>query len=135
MKIVEKGIYELLKGLAGGRVYALRAPQNATAPFIVYQRLGSERWRSFNAPSGIAQADIQIDVYATDIYTSKDIGADIEGILDGYAGSVIISSDSPPDAVVIGGVTLQGDVDFIDETDEPFLFRNSARYTVTYEQE
>jgi hypothetical protein len=74
-------------------------------------------------------------VYATDIYTAKDIGASIEGILDGYAGSVIISSDSPPDVVVIGGVTLQGDVDFIDETDEPFLFRNSARYTVTYEQE
>jgi len=52
MKIVEYAIFELLDGLASGRIYALRAPQNVTAPFVVFQRVGGERWRSINDPSG-----------------------------------------------------------------------------------
>jgi hypothetical protein len=32
------------------------------------------------------------------------------------------------------GVSLQSDDDLLDQTDEPFLYRNSATYLVTYEQ-
>jgi hypothetical protein len=132
---MEKAIYELLKTFASGRVYALRAPQNATTPFIVFQRTGSERWRSINGPSGVGQALMQIDVYADTIYAAKELAVDIEESLDGYSGNVTISDDSPPDVVVIGGISLQDDVDLIDQTDEPLLYRNSATYLVTYDTE
>ena len=135
MIILEKAIYELLKTKASGRVYAMRAPQNSTAPFIVYQRVDSSRWRSINAPSGIGQATIQIDCYDSTVYGAKELAVDIEKLLDGYAGSVTITGNSPQDVVVIGGVTLQSDVDMVDQTDEPLLYRNMARYLFTYETE
>lgn len=135
MIVMEKAIYELLKTKAGGRVYAMRAPQNSAAPFIVYQRIGSTRWRCINNPSGVGQADVRIDVYDTTFYGSKELAVDVEETLDGYSGSVIITGDSPQDVVVIGGISLQDDVDIIDQTDQPMLYRNSATYLITYETE
>lgn len=135
MKLVEPAIYELLKNLAGGKVYALAAPDGENGPFIVFQRVDSERWRDINGPSGIAQAHIQIDSYAEKYYDAKALGASIEVILDGYRGTVSYGTDSPQNTVAIAGITLQNDVDITDQTDEPILFRNAATYLVTYHQE
>ena len=134
LKYAEPAIYELLSGLAGGRVYALRAPENSVEPFIIFQQVDSERWRSLKAPSGIAQATFQIDAYAAEFYASKDLAASIEEILDGHRGIVYYGSDSPQDSVDIAGISLQGDTDLLDQTDLPLLFRNSASYLVTYRQ-
>lgn len=132
MKLVEPAIYELLKMLAGGRVYAMRAPQNATAPFIIFQRTDSERWRSINGPSGVAQVYMQIDVYGTEYYQAKNLAAEIEEILDGYRDEVIVDNGSPQQTVNICGISLQNDLDLFEQTDQPFLIRNSATYLVTY---
>lgn len=132
--MMERAIYELLKDLCGGRVYALRAPQNSPDPFVIFQRLESERWRSINNPSGIAQATLQVDAYAQKYYDAKDVAAQIESILDGYRGTVTLDGDSPQQTVRIAGISLQSDSDMIDQTDEPLLFRNTASYLVTFEQ-
>jgi hypothetical protein len=134
MKIADKAIHHLLSGLASGRVYLMRAPQNATAPFIVFQEVDSSRWRSINAPSGIAQSTFQIDTYSQRPYEAKELAADVEEILDGYADTVFYGSDSPQDFLKIAGITLQSAVDLVDQTDEPLLFRKSVTYTVTYYQ-
>ncbi len=134
MKIVEQGIYELLKGLAGGEVTFMRAKDKAPGPFIVLQRVDGTRWRSINKPSGMAQASVQVDCYAGDYLAAKTLAADAEGILDGYRGTVYYGPDSPQEAVRIGGISLQNEVDLFDQTDEPFLYRHSAVYLVTYEQ-
>lgn len=134
MKTVEPAIFELLKSLNSNRVYPLNAPQNVTAPFIVYNRVDSERWRSVNSPSGIAQATIQIDVYAATYQAAKELALSIENTLDGYRGLVYYGTDSPQEFVRIAGISLQNDVDLLDQTEKPLLFRNSANYLVTYEQ-
>lgn len=136
MKICEPALFELIKDvLTGAPVYALRAPDGAQGPFIIYQRTDSERWRSINGPSGIAQAWIMIDCYAEKYFTAKQMGTDIEAILDGYRGTVLYGDNSPQDSVVICGISLQNDEDLLDQTDEPVLFRHSASYLVTYKQE
>jgi hypothetical protein len=135
MKFCENAIRQLIATELGhDRVYPLRAPQNATTPFVVFQRTSSERWRSINNPSGIAQAIIQIDVYDSTLESAKDIGGEIEILLDGYRGLVYYGSNSPQDFVEIAGISLQSDVDLLDQTEEPFLYRNSADYLVTYKQ-
>lgn len=111
----------------------LRAPQNVTAPFVVIQRVDSTRWRSINAPSGIGQATIQIDVYSESFYDMKTTALQIETILDGYRGIVYYGDSSPQDSVRLAGVSLDNDTDTLDQTEEPFLYRNAARYIVTYE--
>lgn len=134
MKTVEPAIFELLKSLNSNRVYPLNAPQNATAPFIVYNRVDSERWRAVNGPSGIAQATIQVDVYAATYQAAKELALSVENTLDGHRGLVYYGTDSPQEFVRIAGISLQNDVDLLDQTEKPLLFRNSANYLVTYEQ-
>lgn len=134
LKIVEKAIYEMLKTLAGGKVYGLVAAQNTAAPYIIYQRAGGTRWRAINNPSGVAQVTIQIDAYAATYFASKELAAQIEQILDGFAGVVEYGTASPKESVEITGISLQNDVDIPDQFDKPFLYRGFAQYLVTYIQ-
>jgi hypothetical protein len=131
----EKAIYQLLQDnipALENRIYAMIASQDQDPPFCVFQRTDSSRWRSINNPSGIAQAFIQIDVYARDYYQAKTIAADVEQLLDGYRGTVDFTGDSPADAIKIAGISLQNDIDILEQSDEPILHRNSAAYLVTY---
>lgn len=132
--MIEQAVYELLKALAGGRVYALRAPQNVTAPFIVYQRTGTEIWRSANAPSNMAQASIQIDAYAETYTEVKTLAGQIEAILDGYRGPAPYGGGSPQETLRVGGVSLQEQSDLFDQTDAPFLYRVTSSYLFTYDR-
>lgn len=134
MKTVEKGVYELLKGLASGQVYALRAPSGVTGPFIVFQRVASIRLgEHLQGPAHLTDATIQVDVYANDFYTAKDIRAQAETILAGYIGPVYYGDGSPQEFVKISSVTVQGDSDLMDETADPLLYRNSTLYNIMYE--
>jgi hypothetical protein len=140
LKYVEPAIFELIKSLVGvdsdslPKAYMQKAPQNETGPFIIMQRVDSDRYRHINGPSGIAEVSMQIDVYGQSYYEVKDIAANIESTLDGYRGTVYYGDNSPQDSVVIGGISLQNDFDILDETDEPILHRVSAVYLVTHEQ-
>lgn len=135
-KQVEKGIFELLKNLASGKVYLDMAPDGAGSdgPFIVIFRTGSERWRSINGPSGMAVAYLQIDAYAKLPYDAKNLGAAIETILDGYRNTVSYGTDSPQESVRIASSVLTGDEVAIDQEEEPVLYRNSLSFNVTYQQ-
>lgn len=134
IKILEPAIYELLKSLAGGKVYHLRAKQGDTGPFIVYQRTDSTRWVSLAGPStGVAQALIQIDCYSAKPFEAQQLGGQVETILDGYRGTVTYTDPAPGDSIKITGATLQNELNMTDQTDEPFMFRNSATYLITYD--
>jgi hypothetical protein len=133
-KIVHKALYELLKPLASGKLYTSRAPDGAKGPFIIIQKTGGERWRAINGPSGIARVDMQIDAYADTPYGAQALAGEIETILDGYRGIVYHGANSPQDFVRIAGIVLDSDADLFDETDEPFLHRVTATYSVTYDQ-
>lgn len=136
MKTCERGIYEILKAaVTPAPVYAQRAEKNSTAPFVVFQRIGSARLgEHLQGRAHLAEADIQVDVYANDYYAAKDLAAIIESSLAGYRGTVYHGTGSPQEFVRIAGVTVQGDSDLLDETDDPLLYRNTNVYTVTYEQ-
>jgi hypothetical protein len=131
IRTCEEAINKLVQTALGhSRVYPLRAPQNATTPFVVYQRINSDRWRSVNAPSGVAQVTMQIDVYANTFTDCKNESAKIEDALDGFRGNVTYGS--PTKEIYLKGVSFQNDTDLMDKTDEPFLYRNSSTYLVTH---
>jgi hypothetical protein len=111
--VSELAVYTLLKDAAGvaalvaGRVYPLQAPQNATAPFIVYQRISSRRVRSVDGPSGLAQPRIQVDAYAATYAGAKALASAIRTALDGYRGTVA--------GVRVGAIALVSDTDFLED--------------------
>lgn len=129
--MIEKAIYELIDSL--GDTYAMRAKQNASTPFIVFQNIGADRWRSVKGPSGMAQANIQIDSYDDSYYGAKELGEQIKTALDGYRGTVSYGSNSPQDTLRIAAISLQDETDLFDQTSEPFLYRSKHTYLVTYE--
>lgn len=140
-KYPEPAIFELLKTLvANEAVFWEAAKPNQPGPFIVYQQVDSDQFgkRVLNRSAGQAgtvQSYIQIDCYGTTPAEKKALGKLVEYTLDGYEGTVYHGSNSPQDSVVIGGISKQdGETDFVDRTDEPLLFRNSAVYLVTYNQ-
>lgn len=133
---MHRALFELIKTVPidGNRIYLLRAPQNSPAPFVIYQQTSSERWRDVNGPSGMVQASVQIDVYASTANAARDLHAQVEAVLDGFRGTVSYGTDSPRDSIRFAGISCQNDVDIFDQTDEPFLYRVSADYLITYEQ-
>lgn len=134
-KYPDPAIHHLLKGLAAGKVYARRAPDDSQdSNFIVFQKTDSLRWRAINGPSGMAQVFMQIDSYDSTPYGAEELGGEVESILDGYRGTVYYGENSPQDFVRIAGISLQNDVDIFDQTARPFLFRKSASYLITFEQ-
>ena len=132
LKVVEKAVYELLKGLANGQVYVVIAPQNVSGDFITFHRVDSDRIRSINGPSGLSEVYIRVDCYSETYYGMKALASQAEEILDGYKGSVPYGDDSPQDIIKIGGISLQNDVDLLEQTQEPFLHRNTASYYIIY---
>lgn len=133
---IERALYQLLKtaNIPGNRIYALRAPQNSPNPFVIYQRTSSERWRHVNGATGMVQAVFQIDSYADQYHDARSIAQQIEEAIDGFTGTVAYGSATPQATIRIGGISCQNDLDLLDETDEPFLYRVSADYLITYEQ-
>lgn len=134
MKCCEPALFEMLKGLVSNRVYEGRAPQNAVVPYIVYQKVDGERWHHLKGPSGVAQDFMQVDTYGADAIERRLIRGQVESILDGYIGTVYHGNNSPQEFVKIGGISHQSDFNTIEQTDEPFLYRNCATYLVTYDQ-
>jgi len=131
---MERALYEIIKTLPvpGDRIYALRAPQNVKAPFVIYQRVDTAPWRDINGPATVGQATMQIDVYAVTYKETKELAASLQLLLDGYRGTVAYGGDSPQATIRFGGISLQNSVDLLDQSDAPFLYRVSADYLITF---
>lgn len=132
--MLERAIYELLKTLANGEVSYMRAKQDAKGPYIVIQRVDSARVRSLQGPSKLPSAYLQIDCYDQSYIASKELSYQVETILDGFRGTVYYGGDSPQESVTIGSISLQNDLDLLDETDDPVMYRNSLTFLVMYHQ-
>lgn len=120
--------------LADARIYALKAPDHVTAPFIVFQRIDKPQIRVINGPSGLAQAVMQIDFYARTYYGANDLARKVDSAIDGFRGVVPYGNNSPQDEIKFGGISQQNDIETLDETDEPLLYRVTMTYLITYHQ-
>ena len=128
---VEQALRSLIIGLAGGAVFGGIAPETQRAPFITFQRVSGSKVRDINGPSGLAQTTFQIDAYDDDYVGNKTLADDIRKILDGFRGTVTIG----PDSIDVGGVSMQGERDFVESETDPKLYRASVDYLFTYHEE
>jgi hypothetical protein len=70
--MVENYIYQHLSTVAAintlvvTRIYPLKAPQNPTYPFIVYQRISTNPDYTLGGFANLSNVSIQFDCYATD---------------------------------------------------------------------
>ena len=129
--LIQQGIKSLLSGVAGGKVYGSIAPEDARAPFVTFQKVSGFKVRDINGPSGLARTIFQLDMYHDDYTSCVQLADQVRKILDGFSGTVTIGADS----VIIGGVSMQGERDFIEDGTEPKLYRASVDYLFKYEED
>lgn len=129
--LIQQGIISLLSAVASGKVYGSIAPENARAPFVTFQKVSGFKVRDINGPSGLARTVFQLDMYEDDYASCVQLADQVRKILDGFAGTVTIGADS----VNIGGVSMQGERDFVESGTDPKLYRASVDYLFKYEED
>ena len=94
---IEDGLYTYLSSAAsvvdvvGSRIHAQIRPQGEVLPAITYQRISSTHERHTTGASGIANARLQIDCWATGnggYSRAKDLAERVRNAIDGYRGAM-----------------------------------------------
>ncbi len=112
----EAAIVAILKATAAvtaivsSRIYAVDLPQNPTLPAIVYSRISGMRVSSMTGASGLARPRYQIDVFAYDYTTAKNLVRQVQLALEGKRGTY--------GGVNVQGILFDGDHDMNDDEEE-----------------
>lgn len=115
----------LIKAAGLTRIFPLLIPEHirgdaAKMPCLVYQRVGSDRGKTFCETDSLVNTQFQIDVYAKAYLQCKELARDTRQALVDYTG---LMGDTHVDRVFI-------DVEFdLVETDTG-LYRVSQTYTI-----
>ena len=106
---MEEDITALLASVAGGRRYWTRAPQTATRPFLVLNRVDGIRDYHFAGASGYVASRVQIDVYGDTYAATKTTARAVITILSGHSGgdiqAIFVVSERDLPAADAGDVT------------------------------
>jgi hypothetical protein len=74
--------------LVSTRIYPDMAPQNATFPYIVFQKLSTTPTDTKEGTSPLDKMLVQIDCYSNNYDTAHSIAAAIRVALDRYTGTI-----------------------------------------------
>ena len=86
---MEELLTGLLSGVAGGRRYWGRAPQNAARPFVVLTRVSGFRDYHMQGSSGLVETRVQADCYADTYTAAKGVARAIDTALSGHRAGAI----------------------------------------------
>lgn len=111
--------------LVGTRIYAEIAPTGPTFPYVVVQRITTERLRSLSGPSGRAAATFQVDCWAKTAIDRDGLADTVRRALDGQHGIRMGTTR-------VGAVTVPSDQSFYDEQSREF--RRSLDVTIAHEE-
>lgn len=114
-----------VSALAGDRVYAEIAPSNPVFPFVVLQRITTERVRSLAGPSGRAAVIFQVDCWAKTAAARDALADALRRTVDGRT-RVLMGTTR------VGAVAVQADQGFYDEQTREF--RRSLDVMIAHEE-
>lgn len=73
--------------LVGTRIYGGQAPQNPTAPYVVYQEISQHRPSAMGADVGKVRARVQVDSRAVTYKGAKQLANAVQVALQRYSGT------------------------------------------------
>lgn len=92
--MIDEGLFSVLtadasvSALVGARVYALGLPQNPQYPCISYSVDEQEESSGYDGQGDFGAVDIQLDSWADDYQTAKDLAAAVKARLKNYQGEL-----------------------------------------------
>jgi len=87
-KVLDSGA---VRALVADRVYPQLAPQGAAVPYITFFRVTGSPVRHMRGPATIAEATIQIDVFAPTYSQMLTIAEGTRLALDGFRGPISVA--------------------------------------------
>lgn len=84
---------EPIKALVGTAIYPNEVPPEQDLPYVVYQRIGTERPHHLNASAGFAGATMQFDIYGRNRGRARQISEAIRMAMDGYKQGTMLEID------------------------------------------
>ena len=106
---MEQALTDLLASVAGGHRYWGRAPQKATRPFVVLNRVGGQPNYHMQGPSGFVSSRVQMDCYADKYSEATALAKAVIALVSGYQGGTIqgifVESERSLSAADAGEVT------------------------------
>ena len=96
--------------LVSGRIYAVRAPQGATWPFITFQVIDNQPHETDNGSSAMDFVTYQVNCFAETYEGLDDLSGKVRTALDDYAGTI--------NSVDVRQVIFQDENDLFDEDSE-----------------
>ena len=111
---IEVGIYTKLAAAAtdaGNRIYPVEAPQKATLPYIVWQRISASRDFTHSGPDGLAEPRFQFTCLAATPKAAKTLADQVRialnGATSGFGSETVyyclLDSDSDEPFTIIPG--------------------------------
>jgi len=125
---MEEAIVALLSGVAGGRRFWTRAPQNITATdgaYIVLNRVDGGRDYSMAGASGYVASRVQVDVYAETYTAAKTAARAAVAALSAFRGT--------QSGVAIQGIFIDSERDLPAADEVSHLFRTSIDVIVHHD--
>lgn len=116
-----------LTALVSTRIYPDKAPQHATAPYVVFQRVSGTHLESHQGSSGLAMPRFQFDAWAPQRSAAENVGKQIRLALQGY------SNLSPVSGTIIQAILAEGHGGGYDDKTE--LFRHRQDYFIHHGEE
>ena len=80
-------------GVSPCRLYPVRAPQNPTYPFIVYQRVGTNPEYTVGGFANLSNVTIQFDAYATSHSAIRALSSAIHTVMQTATFPAILEND------------------------------------------
>jgi hypothetical protein len=109
----EKALYSILTNDSdvaahvSTRVYPNVAPQSASYPYIVYERVSTEPLNAIPGSLNESRTTFQLSIESDSYSECKDVADDVRDALDGYSGTAA--------TVVVHRIYLDGESDVYDE--------------------
>jgi hypothetical protein len=88
---LESNLFTWLKTnvpLVASRVYAVMAPMDVTAPYLVFTRISSSPDYTHDGPSGLSSGRMSFTAVAITYDSARAVLAQLENVLSGFKGSM-----------------------------------------------
>ncbi|MDD4985867.1 MAG: DUF3168 domain-containing protein [Dehalococcoidales bacterium] len=85
--MIEHAIHSLINSLCEGRVYYVSAPQDVTAPYIVFLKVSAPREHAHDGAAGLARVRFQFSIFSSTYLAAKQTAQAMQAILQGYQGT------------------------------------------------
>jgi len=121
---MEEAITALLAGVAGGRRYWGRAPQDAARPYVVLTRISQVRGYTFGGDDRLPATRVQADIYADTYLAARDVSDALVNLVSGYRSGAMRG-------IFVDGVR---DLPAADPGEVTHLFRVSMDLNVWYRE-